>query len=125
MELFNKSGIALVAAIVGVGLLIACQAQDDMRPSTDQIEATAGTASKSTETVAEGRMVEWAAQGLPVAQRELARIYQHRPGKQDEALKLLEQAARSGDSKAAYDLSQMPQARTRGGVLQMHPTGKY
>lgn len=125
MELFNKSGIALVAAIVGVGLLIACQAQDDMMPSAVQIEATADTASLGPQTVAEGRMVEWAAQGLPVAQRELARIYQNRPGKQVEALQLLEKAARSGDSEAASRLSQMLKPAGHGAMLQANPAPKY
>lgn len=111
MELFNKSGIALVSTILIVGLLIACQANDTMVPTPSQIQATANTASKGSTTVAEGRMVEWAKQGLPAAQRELARLYQNRPGKQDEVKRLLEDASRSGDSIATTRLSEIMRQR--------------
>lgn len=111
MELFNKSGIALVSTILVVGVLIACQANDTMVPTPSQIQATANTASKGATTVAEGRMVEWAKQGLPAAQRELARLYQDRPGKQDEVKQLLENASRSGDSIATMRLSEIMRQR--------------
>lgn len=110
MELLNKSGIVLVGSILAVGLLIACQAKEEMAPSKGQIEATALSARKNSDTVAESRMVEWAAQGLPLAQRELADIYRTRPGMQAKAVMLLQEAVRSGDAEAEIRLRRWMQA---------------
>lgn len=107
MELFNKSGIGLVSVIVLVGMVIAAQASDEMLPTPEQIEATALSARQNVESVSEGRISEWAARGLPVAERELAVLYRGRDGKRDEAIKLFEKAAEAGDAEAAFQLGEM------------------
>lgn len=107
MELFNKSGILVAAALVAVGVLIGAQAKDDMVPPPGVIEATAQKLNKEGNFVAERRLREWAAQGSAVARRELARHYQGDPARRNEVLQLLEEAARAGDSQAATQLAQL------------------
>ncbi|WP_377704887.1 hypothetical protein [Pseudoduganella sp. UC29_71] len=107
MELFNKSGVLVATVLVAVGVLIGVQAKDDMVPPAPVIEATALQMNKSGNFVAERRLREWAEQGSAVARRELARQYQADSNRRDEAIKLFEDAARAGDSKAALQLSEM------------------
>jgi hypothetical protein len=107
MELFNKSGILVAAVLVAVGVLIGAQAKDDMVPPPSVIEATAQKMNKEGNFVAERRLREWADQGSAVARRELARHYQTDPARRSEVLRLLEDAARAGDSEAAMQLTQL------------------
>lgn len=107
MELFNKSGFLVAAVLVAVGVLIGAQAKDDMMPPASVIEATAQKMNKEGNFVAERRLREWAAQGSAVARRELAIHYQADPSRRMEALHLLEQAARTGDTQAALHLAQL------------------
>ncbi|NYE60086.1 TPR repeat protein [Duganella sp. 1224] len=53
---------------------------------------------------AERRLQEWADQGSPVAQRELALRYLSHPDKRREAMQLFERAASAGDAQAAVGL---------------------
>lgn len=53
---------------------------------------------------AERRLQEWADQGSPVAQRELALRYLSNPDKRHEAMQLFERAASAGDAQAAVGL---------------------
>ena len=56
---------------------------------------------------AERRVRAWAGKGMPVAERELALVYQSRPERRADALRLFEQAARAGDTEAAFEMGQM------------------
>jgi TPR repeat protein len=107
MELFNKSGALLSAVLVAVGSLIACQAQEDAIPTPEVIEAAALNMGPQTQTAAEARLREWAEQGSPVAQRELALRYLAVPARRVEARHLFESAARAGDTQAALGLVHM------------------
>lgn len=104
MELFNKSGVLISSVLVSVGALIACQAQEDAIPSPKVIEAAAMQLGPTGQPAAERRLQEWANQGSPVAQRELALRYLSNPDKRDEALQLFERAASAGDAQAAVGL---------------------
>ncbi|MYN25094.1 hypothetical protein [Duganella levis] len=104
MELFNKSGVLVSAVLVTVGALIACQAQEDAIPSSTVIEAAAMQLSPGGQPAAERRLQEWADQGSPVAQRELALRYLANPDKRREAMQLFERAASAGDAQAAVGL---------------------
>lgn len=104
MELFNKSGVLISAVLVSVGALIACQAQEDAIPSSNVIEAAAMQIGPSGQPAAERRLQEWADQGSPVAQRELALRYLSNPEKRREAKQLFERAASAGDAQAAVGL---------------------
>ena len=81
MELFNKSGLLVSSLLVAVGALIACQAHEDAMPPANVIEAAALHIGPVGQSAAERRLREWAEQGSPVAQRELALRYQADPAK--------------------------------------------
>ncbi len=104
MELFNKSGVLVSSVLVLVGALIACQAQEDGIPSPTMIEAAAMQLGPQGQPAAERRLQEWAEQGSPVAQRELALRYLANPDKRGEARQLFERAASAGDAQAASGL---------------------
>lgn len=104
MELFNKSGVLVSSVLVLIGALIACQAQEDAVPSPKVIEAAAMQIGPTGQPAAERRLQEWAAQGSPVAQRELALRYLSDPAKRREAMELFERAASAGDAQAAVGL---------------------
>lgn len=104
MELFNKSGVLVSSLLMLVGGLIACQAQEDAVPSPTVIEAAAMQIGPSGQAAAERRLQEWAEQGSPVAQRELALRYLSNPAKRREAMALFERAASAGDAQAAVGL---------------------
>jgi hypothetical protein len=114
MELFNKSGVLVSAVLVMVGALIACQAQVDAVPSSTVIEAAAMQLGPQGQPAAERRLQEWADQGSPVAQRELALRYLSKPEKRREAMQLFERAANAGDAQAAVGLVGMSRD---GGVM--------
>lgn len=107
MDLFNKSGVLVSSVLVLIGALIACQAQEDAIPSPTVIEAAAMQLGPHGENAAERRLQEWADQGSPVAQRELALRYLSNPAKRSEAMRLFERAARAGDAQAANGLVTM------------------
>ncbi|NVD72406.1 hypothetical protein D0T25_26960 [Duganella sp. BJB488] len=112
MELFNKSGVLVSSVLVLVGALIACQAQEDAIPSPTVIEAAALQMGPMGQTAAERRLQEWADQGSPVAQRELALRYLANPAKRHEAMQLFERAANAGDAQAAEGLVGMYHGNT-------------
>lgn len=99
----NKLPIALLALL---GTLQGCQFPSE-KPTPAQIESTAMTASQRSEAAAERKLIDWAAQGMPVAQRELGLIYANRPRQRGDALTLFERAARAGDIEAAFQLGEM------------------
>ncbi|OEZ63784.1 hypothetical protein [Duganella sp. HH105] len=112
MELFNKSGVLVSSVLVLVGALIACQAQEDAVPSPTVIEAMATQLGPQGQAAAERRLQEWADQGSPVAQRELALRYLSNPAKRNEAMRLFERAANAGDAQAAVGLVGMYHGNT-------------
>ncbi|KAB8041559.1 tetratricopeptide repeat protein [Janthinobacterium aquaticum] len=95
---------ALLLAMLA-STLAACQSSPP--PTAAEIEATATQARQAGDQQAERRVRNWAAKGMPVAERELALVYQPRPERRDDALRLFEQAARTGDAEAAFELGQM------------------
>jgi TPR repeat protein len=107
MDLFNKSGVLVSSVLVLIGALIACQAQEDAVPPPTVIEAAALQLGPHGDGAAERRLQEWADQGSPVAQRELALRYLANPAKRSEAMRLFERAARAGDVQAANGLVAM------------------
>ncbi|WP_432377809.1 hypothetical protein [Duganella sp. P38] len=137
MEIFNKSGVLISAVLVSVGALIACQAQEDAIPSSNVIEAAAMQIGPSGQVAAERRLQEWADQGSPVAQRELALRYLSNPEKRREAMQLFERAASAGDAQAADGLVGMthgaggpigasgPTALNPGRMLKEAANGSY
>lgn len=127
MDLFNKSGVLVSSVLVLVGSLIACQAQEDAVPSPTVIEAVATQMGAQGHPAAERRLQEWADQGSPVAQRELALRYLSNPDKRGEAQKLFERAANAGDAQAAVGLVAMAHDSTPSisspGITQLN-TGR-
>ncbi|OBV37741.1 tetratricopeptide repeat protein [Janthinobacterium psychrotolerans] len=99
-------------ALVLAAALAACQASPP--PTTAQIEAAAMHARQAGDQQAERRVRAWASKGMPVAERELALVYQARPARRADALRLFEQAARAGDTEAAYEMGQMLRAASPG-----------
>lgn len=91
--------LVLAAALAG------CQASPP--PTAAEIEAVAMHARQAGDHQAERRVRGWASKGLPVAERELALVYQPRAERRADALRLFEQAARAGDAEAAFELGQM------------------
>ena len=99
-------------ALVLAAVLAACQASPPPTPA--EIEAVAMHARQAGDQQAERKVRNWAGKDMPVAERELALIYQPRPERRAEALSLFEQAARAGDTEAAFELGQMRRAATPG-----------
>lgn len=102
----------LIALALGSALLAGCQIQHE-KPTSSQIEVIGMKAKQEADAHAERKLMAWAEQDMPVAQRELAILYQARPEQRADALKLFEQAARGGDTEAAFQLGEM----LRVGVL--------
>jgi TPR repeat protein len=105
MRIQHAPGLALCALLASV-LLFGCELQREA-PGAAQIEAAGMQAQQRGDPHAERKLMAWAAQQQPVAQRELALLYRARPAQRGEALRLFERAARAGDSEAAYQLGQM------------------
>lgn len=105
MQLKNYPGVALIGLLAGV-LLFGCQLQQE-KPTSAQIESVGMKAMQQADASAERKLMSWAQQNMPVAQRELALLYQTRPGQRAESLTLFEQAARGGDTDAAFQLGEM------------------
>ncbi|MBV7535834.1 sel1 repeat family protein [Duganella sp. sic0402] len=102
----------LFIALLGSALLFGCQIQHE-KPTSAQIEVIGMKAKQEADAHAERKLMAWAQQDMPVAQRELGILYQSRPSQRDEALKLFGLAARGGDGEAAFQLGEM----LRVGVL--------
>lgn len=86
--------------------LSACQLSKPV-PAPAQIESMSMRAAQQGDVVAESRLRDWAQRQAPVAQRELGLLYLTRPAQRPEALRLFMQAARAGDTEAAFQLAQM------------------
>ncbi|MRW89464.1 sel1 repeat family protein [Duganella sp. FT80W] len=112
MRPHHYPGAALIAVLTSV-FLFGCQIQREA-PTTAQIEVIGMKAKQEADAHAERKLMAWAAQSLPVAQRELALLYQSRPKQRADAFKLFEQAARGGDSEAAFQLGEMLRAGAPG-----------
>jgi len=125
MDLFNKSGVLLSSLLVLVGALIACQAREDAIPSPTVIEAAAMQIGPTGHLAAERRLQEWADQGSPVAQRELALRYLSDPAKRREAMELFERAASAGDAQAAVGLVGMAHDNSASRVIKEAATANY
>jgi TPR repeat protein len=97
---------ALTAAVLSSAFLFGCQLQQE-KPSSAQIEVIGMKAKQEADAHAERKLMAWSEQNMPVAQRELAILYQTRPEQREQALKLFEQAARGGDVEAAFQLGEM------------------
>jgi TPR repeat protein len=104
-----KHALSLPAVVLAT-VLAACQASPP--PTAAEIEAVAMHARQAGDHQAERKVRSWAGKDMPVAERELALIYQPRPERRADALNLFEQAARAGDTEAAFELGQMLRAAT-------------
>jgi TPR repeat protein len=105
MQLKDIASLAL-AAVLSAAVLIGCRSPE-AAPTSAQIESAAMKARQANDIGAERQVRDWAAQGMSVAQRELALLYQSRPNQRNEALQLFEHAARAGDTEAAFQLGEM------------------
>ncbi|PMQ14195.1 hypothetical protein [Janthinobacterium sp. AD80] len=85
-----KQALSLPAVLLAA-TLAACQSSPP--PTAAEIEAVAMHARQAGDHNAERKVRSWASKDMPVAERELALIYQARPGRRTEALSLFEQAA--------------------------------
>ncbi|AVR98062.1 hypothetical protein C9I28_22290 [Pseudoduganella armeniaca] len=101
-------------ALLAACLLAGCR--HEAPPSSAQIEALAMTAAQRSDAAAEQQLQRLAAQGLPVAQRELGILYRARPAARADAERLLRQAAKAGDAQAAYHLGELYRTPVPGGV---------
>ncbi|WP_342116948.1 hypothetical protein [Pseudoduganella sp. OTU4001] len=101
MEIFNKAGVIVTSTLVMVGMLIACQVKEGVEPPAPVIEAVAKKLGEHGGAAAERRLREWTEQGSVVAARELGLLYSLDANKRPEALRLLEKAARGGDTVSA------------------------
>lgn len=86
--------------------LSACQLSKPV-PAPAQIESMGMRAVQQGDMVAESRLRDWARRQVPVAQRELGLLYLGRPERRTEAQRLFMQAARAGDTEAAFQLGDM------------------
>ena len=111
----NYPGAVLLAVLSSVALG-GCQMQREL-PTAAQIEVVGMKAIQEADASAERKLMSWSQQNLPVAQRELALVYQNRPQQRNAALRLFEQAARGGDVEAAFELGEM----LRVGVVYIAP----
>ncbi|MDC8756885.1 tetratricopeptide repeat protein [Janthinobacterium fluminis] len=94
-------------ALLALAALCACDAAAPPLPTSALIEADAMHASHNQDAAAERRVHNWAMRGMPVAERELALLYQARPASRGAAMALFERAARAGDVQAAFELGEM------------------
>jgi len=101
MEIFNKAGIIVTSTLLMVGMLIACQVQEEVQPPAPVVEAVAKKLAEHGGAAAERRLQEWAEQGSAVAARELGLRYSLDAAKQTEAMRLLQKAALAGDIVSA------------------------
>ena len=107
MDVLKNSNSALACFVIAAAAaLSACQSHE-AQPTSAQIESVAMTASQLGAAKEEHQLSLWALQGLPVAQRELGLLYRPRPDRRAEALQLFQQAARAGDTEAAFQLGEM------------------
>lgn len=112
MRIHHYPGAALLAVLCSA-FLFGCQIQRET-PSSAQIEVIGMKARQEADAHAERKLMAWSAQQLPVAQRELALLYRPRPEQRADALRLFEQAARAGDTEAAFELAGMLRAGAPG-----------
>lgn len=95
----------MTSTLVMVGMLIACQVQEEVEPPAPVVEAVAKKLAEHGGAAAERRLREWVEQGSPVAARELGLLYSLDAAKHKEAMRLLEKAALAGDAVSVDYLS--------------------
>jgi TPR repeat protein len=94
--------IRILCALLPVILLAGC----GRAPLPAEIEAVSMDASQRGDAAAEQRLQDWAADGQPVAERELALLYRKRH-RDDQARALFLRAARQGDTESAWQLGEL------------------
>jgi TPR repeat protein len=98
--------VRLTCVRLTCALLVSLLAGCGRAPLPAEIEAVSMDASQRGDEAAEQRLQGWAADGLPVAERELALLYRKRH-RDDQARALFLRAARQGDAEAAYELGEL------------------
>jgi TPR repeat protein len=98
--------IRLTCVRITCALLVVFLAGCGRAPLPAEIEAVAMDASQRGDAAAEQRLQDWAADGMPVAERELALLYRKRH-RDDQARALFLRAARQGDAEAAFALGEL------------------
>ncbi|MCU6435198.1 sel1 repeat family protein [Undibacterium sp. Jales W-56] len=83
-------------------MLPSCSQKLAATPTNAEIESVGLTALHGRDPVSIQMLLKWAEQGHMVAGRELGLVYSAMPQKQAEAAYWLEQAAKAGDSEAAF-----------------------
>ena len=110
MKLLKKQESILSLVFLALAVLLTL-VFGEPGPSAAQVEAVAMKAAQSADLAAELRLRNWAAEGLPVAQRELALFYKGKPGLAPDARLLFERAAGRGDAEASFQLGELDRAR--------------
>ena len=108
MTLFSSRSIwgSACATLALAGLLSACQPSPPVPATSAAIESVGMLALQAHDAKATSLLTDWAAQGSPVAQRELAQVLADRPETLAQALPWLEKAAASDDATAQFTLAQ-------------------
>lgn len=96
----------MASCLILAAAMAACQQQPEQLSSA-QIESVGMKARQQDDARAQRQLAAWSVRNLPVAQRELALVYKSQPAQRAAALQLFEQAARGGDSEAAFELGEM------------------
>ncbi|GGC61355.1 tetratricopeptide repeat protein [Undibacterium terreum] len=103
--MFQYSG-KLTPIVLTILLVSGCAQQSGTPPTTAQIESLSIQANQGRQEKAAAQLRQWAEQGMPVAQRELALLLQHSPAGYAEARGWFEKAASAGDGEAAFNLGE-------------------
>jgi TPR repeat protein len=98
--------VRLTCVRLASALLVFLLAGCGRAPLPAEIEGTAMDAAQRGDEAAEQRLQAWAADGMPVAERELALLYRRRH-RDDDARALFQRAARQGDAEAAFQLAEL------------------
>ena len=109
-RLSSNTAVAAVTFVFAVGATITmftgCVADPPMPADTAMIESVGVLAGAGRQGSALRQLERWSELGSVIATRELALAYQHYPERAASARAALKQAARSGDSVAAFMLGE-------------------
>ena len=109
MKLLKEPGAILSVVFLALATLVTL-ALHEPAPTSAQVEAVSMKAAQTADPAAEQRLRNWASEGLPVAQRELALLYRGRPGTAQEVRQMFAYAAGKGDAEAAFQLAELERA---------------
>lgn len=108
-----KSTLA-IACLSGAALIAGCSLVTDPTPTRAEVESMGMLALQARAPAAFKKLDHWAAQGMPVAQRELGLAYAREPQRHTEAARWLQEAAKLGDQEAQFEWAQALHAGALG-----------